>query len=300
MFAVGGAFGKAIAAAGRERKGQGMTDPDPATLLEVYDSQLRRDAEVPSALSTTALGPLLLATYLGGRGFITYRDLRTEGGPATQESVRGLVEAALEHYRATPDIRKVEWKTRGHDHAPGLHEALVDAGFEVEESESVMIGDAALLALDLEVPEGVTIRQVHDEAEVRAMTDMQAEVFGDHADEDQSHFEQIIHRLRTADDMEMWVAQENGEIVSAGRLEPVEGTDFAGIWGGATRPEHRGRGIYRALTAARARSAIAQGKRWINSDSTEFSRPILERSGLVKVSTTTPYVWKSSPDTTAT
>ena len=87
------------------------------------------------------------------------------------------------------------------------------------------------------------------------------------------------------------MAEADGEVVSAGRLEPVEGTEFAGIWGGATRPQWRGRGIYRALTAARARSAIAHGKRYINSDSTEFSRPILERSGLVKVTTTTPYEW---------
>ena len=43
--------------------------------------------------------------------------------------------------------------------------------------------------------------------------------------------------------------------------------------------------------AARARSAIRHGKRYITSDATEFSRPILERSGLVKVSTTTPYEW---------
>ncbi len=92
--------------------------------------------------------------------------------------------------------------------------------------------------------------------------------------------------------MELWVAEAEGQVVSAGRLEPVPGTDFAGIWGGATVPAWRGRGIYRALTAARARSALALGKSLINSDSTEFSRPILERSGLIKVSTTTPYQWR--------
>lgn len=272
-----------------------MTEPDAATLLAAYDSQLRRDAEVPSAVSVLELGPLLLATYLGGRGFITYRSLDTESGPATEQSVRGLVDAAVAHYVAQPEIRRVEWKTRGHDHAPSLHDALVAAGFEPDEPESVMIGDAALLALDLELPVGVTVRQVHDEAQVRAMTDMQGEVFGDDPDEAEAHYEEIVHRLRTRTDMEMWVAEIDGQIVSAGRLEPVDGTDFAGIWGGATRPEHRGRGIYRALTAARARSAISHGKRWINSDSTEFSRPILEKSGLVKVSTTTPYEWKRSP-----
>ena len=80
--------------------------------------------------------------------------------------------------------------------------------------------------------------------------------------------------------------------MSAGRLEPVPGTEFAGIWGGSTLPEWRGRGIYRALTAARASSALRMGKTLINSDSTEYSRPILERYGFVTVSTTTPYLWR--------
>ena len=135
-------------------------------------------------------------------------------------------------------------------------------------------------------------RRVTDEDDVRAMCAMQAEVFGDDADEAEEMLLKILHRLRTRDDMEMWVAEDRGRIVSAGRLEPVEGTEFAGIWGGSTRPEYRGKGIYRALTAARARSAIGHGKRYINSDSTEFSRPILERSGFLKVSTTTPYEWR--------
>jgi len=269
-----------------------MTDISPSDLLEAYDMQLRREAEVPSAISLTQLGPLILATYLGGRGFVTYRDLTTDAGPATQESVRELVGAALDHYVGQPEILKVEWKTRGHDHAPGLHDTLTAAGFVADETESVMIGDAALLALDVDLPDGVTVRRLSDEDDVLRMLAMQSEVFADSPDEAAAHAEQILHRLRTARDMEMWVAEVDGQVVSAGRLEPVEGTDFAGIWGGSTLPEHRGRGIYRALTAARARSAIEQGKRWINSDSTEFSRPILERSGLVKVSTTQPYIWR--------
>lgn len=100
---------------------------------------------------------------------------------------------------------------------------------------------------------------------------------------------EVVRRI-AAGECELWVAEANGEIISAGRIDPVAGTEFAGIWGGATLPKWRGRGIYRALTAARARTAIALGKRYIHSDSTEFSRPILERSGLVKVGTTTPYV----------
>jgi ribosomal protein S18 acetylase RimI-like enzyme len=271
---------------------QSVRVTDAAILLIAYDDQLRRDAEVSSATTCEELGPLLLATYLGGRGFITYRTLEVDGHPADEASVRRLVEQARAHYEAMPGIRRVEWKTRGHDHAPGLHDALVSHGFHPDEPESVMVGEASLLAVDVALPPGVVVHQVTTEGDARRMLAMQAEVFGDSPELEREMAEQVLHRLRTRDDMELWVAEADGEVVCAGRLEPVEDTEFAGIWGGATRPQWRGRGIYRALTAARARSAIRHGKRYVNSDSTEFSRPILERSGLVKVTTTTPYEWR--------
>lgn len=257
-----------------------------ATLLAAYDEQLRTDAETPGAVSVTRHGPLRLVTFAGGRGFITYRNL--DGADAG--TIRRLVLAALAHYRADPEINRVEWKTRGHDHAPGLHEALLENGFRAGDSESIMLGEARLLAVDVALPEGVTLRRVTAEADVRAMSAMQDEAFGDSVREEMA--DAVLRRLARGDGMELWVAEVEGRIVSAGRLEPVHATSFAGIWGGATREEWRGRGIYRALTAARARSALRMGKTLINSDSTEYSRPILERSGLIKVSTTTPYHWQ--------
>ncbi len=256
--------------------------------LDAYDRQLRTDAETPSALAVTRLGPLWLVTFAGGRGFVTYRDLAGAGGA----TIAGWVEAALAHYREAPDISCVEWKTRGHDAgAAALHDALVGQGFVPEEPESIMIGEAALLAVDVPLPDGVRLRRVTSEPDVRALSAMQEEIFGgDFADE---MADSLLRRFGFDDGMELWVAEADGEIVGSGRLEPVAGTQFAGIWGGATRPQWRGRGIYRALTAARARSALRLGKRLTHSDSTEGSRPILERSGLVKVSTTTPYVWRA-------
>lgn len=263
-----------------------MTDSDTkARLLAAYDQQLRTDAETPSAVAVKGLGPLRLVTFRGGRGFITYQDL----AGADEEGIRGLVEGAVSFFEDQPEITRIEWKTRGHDHAPGLHEALTAHGFTADEPESIMIGDARSLTADVPLPEGVTLRRVVEEADVRAMSAMQDEVFGDPVSEEMA--DALLHRLSLDDGMELWVAEADGKMVSAGRLEPVEGTDFAGIWGGATRPEWRGRGIYRALTARRAHAALAKGKTLINSDSTEYSRPILERSGLLKVSTTTPYRW---------
>ncbi|MGD8196053.1 GNAT family N-acetyltransferase [Herbiconiux sp. P18] len=255
-------------------------------LLTAYDEQLRTDAETPSAVAVTLLGPLRLVTFAGGRGFITYRDL----GGADRDAVARLVAEALEHFREAPDIERVEWKTRGHDAAPGLHDALLANGFVPDEPESIMIGEARALAVDVPLPEGVTLRRVTAEPDVRAMSAMQDEVFGDPVSDEMA--EALLSRLARDDGMELWIAEADGEIITAGRLEPVPGTDFAGIWGGSTRSGWRGRGVYRALTAARARSAIALGKSLIHSDSTEYSRPILERSGFVAVSTTTPYTWR--------
>ena len=255
--------------------------------LAAYDRQLRTDAETHDAISVQRLGPLRLATFAGGQGFVTYQDL----AGADAVTIAGWVGEVLARYRADATITRVEWKTRGHDRAPGLLDALVSHGFVPDEPESVMIGEARRLAVDVALPDGVGLREITGESDVRAMCAMQAEVFGNAQDE-QETANALLRRLATGDGLQLWAAEADGQIVSAGRLEPVAGTEFAGIWGGATRPQWRGRGIYRALTAARARSALAPGKRLMHSDSTEFSRPILERSGLVKVSTTTPYQWR--------
>jgi hypothetical protein len=263
-------------------------DDRAAALLAAYDEQLRTDAETPSALVVEQLGPLRLVDFGGGRGFVTYRDL----GGADADGIRELVAGTVGHYEANARITRVEWKARGHDHAPGLHEALLDHGFVAEETESIMIGEAKALAVDVGLPEGVTLRRVTDEADVRAMCAMQGEAFGDSESEVDEMAEALLRRLARDDGMELWVTEADGKVVSAGRLEPVAGTTFAGVWGGSTLEEWRGRGIYRALTAARARSALALGKTLMHSDSTEYSRPILERAGLLKVSTTTPYRWE--------
>ena len=257
-----------------------------ARLLAAYDEQLRTDAETPSAIKVTRKGPIRLVTFMNGRGFVAYQNL----GAADKDILQLLVPEVLAYYQADHEINRVEWKTRGHDNSPGLHEALLQNGFIPDGPESILIGEAATLAVDVPLPVGVTLRRVTEEADVRAMSAMQDEVFGDPVSSDMANA--LLRRLSTGDGMELWVGEVEGHIVTAGRLEPVRGTNFAGIWGGATREDWRGRGIYRALTAARARSALGLGKTLIHSDSTEYSRPILERSGLLKVSTTTPYHWR--------
>jgi ribosomal protein S18 acetylase RimI-like enzyme len=153
-----------------------------------------------------------------------------------------------------------------------------------------LVGRAEDLDTDVELPDGVSLRQITEERDVRAMCLMTSAVFGDESPDE--YTDALVHRLSLDDGMQIWVAEAQGAIVSAGRLEPLPDSDFAGIWGGATIAGWRRRGIDRALTAQRARSALSMGKTLIHSDSTADSRPILERSGFSAVSTTTPYLWR--------
>ena len=91
--------------------------------------------------------------------------------------------------------------------------------------------------------------------------------------------------------LRVFVAEAGGLTVSAGWVRFPSETEFVTLWGGATLPAWRGRGIYRALVARRAKLAAERGRRYIEVDASDDSRPILERLGFVPVTTTTPYVW---------
>jgi GNAT superfamily N-acetyltransferase len=259
-------------------------------LLRAYDEQLRTQAEMARATKVDRDGPLWRGVFDHG-GFVSYRDL----GGIEGDALDALVERTVAHYRDDTDVAAFEWKSRGHDRPADLGERLVAHGFVAEPRETVMIGEASLLDVDVplaETPEGpVVVRRL--EPGLSAVDDLtrmlvaQESVFGTGRG---PSLESSLAELESGDS-EFWVAEVAGRVVCGGRLTPVPGTEFAGIWGGSTLPDYRGRGIYRALVAARARSATARGIRFINSDCTDMSRPILERSGLQAVTTTTPYVW---------
>ena len=83
----------------------------------------------------------------------------------------------------------------------------------------------------------------------------------------------------------------DGVAVSGGRIDLPKQGEFAGMFGGVTLPEFRGRGFYRATVAERARLASDRGFRWLYVDALPTSRPTLERLGFRQITTTTPWTW---------
>lgn len=177
---------------------------DASSLLAAYDDQLRSEAETPTAIAVTRLGPLRLVSFARGRGFVTYRDL----GGADAADIARWVEGAHRHFTNNSEFRIVEWKTRGHDHAPGLHDALVAHGFIPEEPESIMVGEVRSLVSDVALPEGVTLRTIDSPDDVARMCAMQAEVFA--GVESDAMTQALLRRLALKDGMSLWIAEAGG------------------------------------------------------------------------------------------
>ena len=64
-----------------------------------------------------------------------------------------------------------------------------------------MIGKASALAVDVQLPPGVSLRQVTEEQDIRAMSEMQDRVFGAAVSEDNA--EALLRRVEHDDGMEL-------------------------------------------------------------------------------------------------
>jgi GNAT superfamily N-acetyltransferase len=161
----------------------------------------------------------------------------------------------------------VEWKYYAHD-GPELEARLLAAGLVPDDEETVLAAEASAIP---PVDPDVDVREATEE-----FIDLAHQIFGG--------------RRRPLPERSVGVvALVDGQPVSGGRIDFEPDVDFAGLYGGVTLPEFRGRGLYRATVAKRAALARDRGYRYLYVDALPTSRPILERLGFVAITTTRPF-----------
>ncbi|MEJ3749322.1 GNAT family N-acetyltransferase [Actinomycetes bacterium KLBMP 9797] len=260
-----------------------MTDLDESALRDIFDRQMRPDVPdpVPAGGLVERDGPLVRVRGLAPRGFVTYRDL-------AGADVDALIRREVAHFTEVGE--PVEWKLYGHDEPADLPERLRQAGFEPEEQETVLVGPVAALAATQPVlPDGVRLREMTALRDLERIAAMESTVW---ATDLGAKATALAREIEAGPDAITVVGAEAGdEVVSAAWIRYAKGTSFGTLWGGATLPGWRGKGIYRALVVYRAKLAAARGYTLLQVDASEDSRPILERMGFVAVATTTPYVF---------
>jgi len=252
---------------------------DIAALRDLFDRQMRVNAPPDAGTGTVdTAGPIVRVISDNGWSGVRYSDL-------TDTTADAVIAVEAAHFAALGV--PCEWKHYSHDQPADLPDRLTRAGFTAGEPEAQLIADLGDTPHEVSLPDDVDLWIATDDDGVAAAAQVQHRVFGrDLAQVTASLRDQLDH----PDINIIAVAAVNGEPVSAARLELTPGTQFAGFWGGATLPQWRGRGIYRALVAYRAKIAHDRGHRYGYVDASPDSEPILRRLGFHRIGTTTPFI----------
>ena len=259
-------------------------------LLSAYDAQLRGHVNdrLPDSVRVERDGPLVRTLRFGNRGFVEYRDVAGLDG----EELETLIARQVQVFAARGE--PFEWKLHGHDRPADLPDRLRAAGLAPEETETIVIGRVEVIAGEPSLPDGVVIHELREPGDFARLVQLDDSM----SHEDHSWIDSLAdERAADPQGLSILVAEAGGRTVCDGWVRFPSDTEFATFWGGFTLPAWRRRGIYRALVAQRAKLAAERGRRYIEVDASDDSRPILERLGFIPVTTTTPYVWSPGPAT---
>ncbi|MET7459097.1 GNAT family N-acetyltransferase [Nonomuraea sp. NPDC005501] len=242
-------------------------------MLAAYDRQVRIS-------QGERAGRVVRKAAEGGWNGILWSDL-------DEDTADAEIAAQVAYFTALK--RSFEWKLYSHDRPADLAERLSAAGFAAEPEETLLAAEAAAMAAEPRLPEGVVLRPAEDPAGIELLMEAHEQAFGIPAP---GLRDQLLRRLaERPESMAAVVAMAGDRPISGARVDLDPDTEFAGLFGGGTVVGWRGRGVYRALLAHRARVAVERGYRYLHVDASSESRPILLRLGFVPLGTTTPYVY---------
>ncbi|MBC7810460.1 MAG: N-acetyltransferase [Burkholderiales bacterium] len=249
-------------------------------LRQIYDQEQRMDVIYPDTERMVVPDVVRMIDRAGHEGMVLHSSL-------TDDNIDAIIEREIAYF--TSIGQGFEWKVFEHDYPADLKERLGARGFIIEDEE-------AILMLDLEdAPEALFRPVTQDVRQITAADEMfeafrvQNRVWGEDYD---WLAERLANDLRANPDyLSVFVAYADGLPVCSAWVNFPSGNRFAGLWGGSTLPEYRGRGLYSALVNVRAQLARERGRRFLTVDASPMSLPILQKFGFQRISTAFPCKW---------
>jgi ribosomal protein S18 acetylase RimI-like enzyme len=166
------------------------------------------------------------------------------------------------------------WEIGSHAQPADLVDRLLALGLVDDEPTPLAVG-MVLTEPPAEPPPDVEVRRVETAEEAFAADRIAAVAFGMPAPPE------APKQFRPDRRNVVYLAYVDGE--PAARASASFGEQGVTLFGGATLPEARGRGAYRALVAARWRDAAERGTPLVVTQAGPMSRPILTRLGFREV-----------------
>lgn len=257
---------------------------DDKDLLELYDREMRIEIDINGMTKETFPDLVRFLRPGPGMSFILYSRLT----------------AANADERIAEQIARFDgwdgpfsWDLYSHDQPPDMLQRLLDHGFELDgEPGSVMVLDLTEAPDSLFSAPTAGVKRIERREQLADVINILEAVWG-------GSFAWIDERLgenmTVPGYLSVYVAEVDGKPASCAWIYFNPHSQFAGLFGGATLPEIRGRGLYTALLAVRAREARQRGYRFLTIDAGSMSAPIVARRGFRQISTVTDCVWKGKP-----
>jgi GNAT superfamily N-acetyltransferase len=164
------------------------------------------------------------------------------------------------------------WEVGSSARPPDLVERLLGLGL-VWEDDPLAIGMVLTEPPEQEPPAGVEVRRVTTPEDALVAAQIAAVAFG--------MDEPVPSQIDPEGRFLKYLAYVDGEPV--GQATAAFSEHGVTLFGGATLPQARGRGAYRALVAARWQDAVARGTPVLVTQAGAQSRPILTRLGFREV-----------------
>jgi GNAT superfamily N-acetyltransferase len=253
-------------------------------------------AEIPEPVRQLAENPTVYGPLPPGFERIEEEGFCVMFGPMPQMNmVQRLrlseenVETALASVRALANERNRPFATWwiGDSATPAdLDQRLLGLGLQPSE---LPVAEPRYAALALVRPPAgpagdIAARRVESFEEFAEATDIAQDVFG-HTEEQRAGWREalpLLWELEQQDVTATYLAYVDGEPIASANAVFAEAAVM--LLGGATKPQARGRGCYRALVQARWEDGIRRGTPALVVQAGEMSRPILERLGFQPVS----------------
>ena len=257
---------------------------DERALLDLYDRELRIEIEMPGVKKEVFPDLVRFTRPAPGMNFVHYSRL-------TEEGMDEAIAAQVDHFSQFD--QPFTWHVFRHDSPASLTSRLEARGFEKDDDpDAVLVLDLHGGIPSMAVPDGVKICRLTVPDQLEDVRKVEAGVLG-------GDFGWLVERLSAhmavPDYLSVYAAYAGNLPVCAGWIYFHPHSQFAGLFGGATLEEQRGRGIYSALLSRRIQEAVQRGRRFITTGASPMSRPILEKAGFHLVSFAYDFILKGNP-----
>lgn len=245
--------------------------PEREPLLALFDREQRIDVEIPGARKESLPGVVRFTRPAPGMNFVEYSRLEPQTADET-------IQAQVDYFR--PLGQPFEWIVYDHDTPPGLTDLLARHGFEVtEEREPILILDLKEAPQALLDPVTADVRRVETRSGLDDVIEVMERVYG-------GNFAWIRSRLgdhlEVPNYLSVYVAYAENRPTCAGWIYYSASNPtpcFAGLWGGSTVADQRGKGFYKAVLARRVQEALQRGCGYLYINASDMSEPIVRKYG---------------------